>query len=267
MYRSLDSARVIETSDRLALRIRERFPEANLAKVADELARIVREAHDRAEALGRPNLPLRTGTGLLLVSVLVLLFVAVPHLRLSWKVQGASELVQAIGSLCEALIVIGGGIAFLVTLESRIKRGRALEMIHELRALAHIVDMHQLTKDPAELLARGPRTKSSPDRSMSDFELQRYLDYSSEMLAVISKVGALYAQNMRDPVVLGAVDEVEDLTNGLSRKIWQKISVLHQLGHEKAEEERMRRARADRTRALSFAAGTTGAKARHRQLA
>jgi hypothetical protein len=208
VYRSLDSARVIETSDRLARRIRERFPEANLAKVADELARVVREAHDRAETLAKPNLPLRGGTALLLLSLLLLLFVAVPHLRLSWKVQAASELVQVLGSLCEALIVIGGGIAFLVTIESRIKRARALEMIHELRALAHIVDMHQLTKDPAELVARGPRTKSSPERTMTDFELQRYLDYSSEMLAVISKVGALYAQNMADPVVLGAVDEV-----------------------------------------------------------
>jgi hypothetical protein len=267
VYRSLDFTRVIETADRLARRIRERFPEANLGKVADELARIVRDSHDRAEALARPNLPLRAGTGVLLLSLALLLFLASSQLRLSWKVQAGSELIQVLGSLCEALIVIGGGIAFLVTLETRIKRGRALQMIHELRALAHIVDMHQLTKDPAELLTGGPRTESSPERTMTDFELQRYLDYSSEMLAVISKVGALYAQNMADPVVLAAVDEVEDLTNGLSRKIWQKISMLQQLGYEKAEAERTRRARADRTRALSFAAGTTGAKARHRQLA
>lgn len=267
MYRSLDFSRVIETSDRLARRIRERFPEANLGKVADELARIVRDSHDRAGALARPNLPLRAGTGLLLLSLAVLVFFVSSHLRLSWKLQAASELIQVLGSLCEALIVIGGGIAFLVTLETRIKRGRALRMIHELRALAHIVDMHQLTKDPAELLAGGPRTQSSPERTMTDFELQRYLDYSSEMLAVISKVGALYAQNMADPVVLAAVDEVEDLTNGLSRKIWQKLSMLQQLGYEKAEADRTRRARADRTRALSFAAGTSGAKARHRQLA
>lgn len=267
MYRSLDAARVIETADRLARRIRERFPDANLGKVGEELARVVKESHERAEQLTRPNLPLRAGTALLLVGVVVLISLAMPNLRLSWRVQAGSELIQVLGALCEALIVIGGGIAFLVTLESRIKRGQALRMIHELRALAHIVDMHQLTKDPSELVARGPRTASSPERKMSDFELQRYLDYSSELLAVISKVGALYAQHLGDPVVLAAVDEVEDLTSGLSRKIWQKITMLNQLGAEARDEERARRARASAQRRITFAGGTSGAKARRRQLA
>jgi hypothetical protein len=38
--------------------------------------------------------------------------------------------------LCEALIVIGGGMLFLGTLETRIKRRLALRMIHELETLA-----------------------------------------------------------------------------------------------------------------------------------
>jgi hypothetical protein len=267
VYRSLDAARVIETADRLARRIRERFPDANLGRVAEELARIVKDSHERAVGLTRPNLPLRAGTAILIVGVVLLVSLAMPNLRVSWRVQAGSELIQALGSLCEALIVIGGGIAFLVTLESRIKRGRALSMIHELRALAHIVDMHQLTKDPSDMLARGPRTASSPQRTMTDFELQRYLDYSSEMLAVISKVGALYAQHLADPVVLAAVDEVEDLTSGLSRKIWQKISMLNQLSAEARDEERSKHVRANAMRRIAFAGGTSGAKARRRQLA
>jgi hypothetical protein len=32
---------------------------------------------------------------------------------------------------------------------------------------------------------------------------------------------------VRDPVVLDAVDGIENLTTGLSRKIWQKIAILH----------------------------------------
>jgi len=61
---------------------------------------------------------------------------------------------------------------------------------------------------------------------MTPFELTRYLDYCSEMLAVISKIAALYVQDFNDPVTLAAVDEVQDLTGGLSQKIWQKIMIL-----------------------------------------
>jgi hypothetical protein len=63
---------------------------------------------------------------------------------------------------------------------------------------------------------------------MSQFELIRYLDYCTEMLSLTGKLAALYMQNMRDPVIIEAVNEIEDLTTGLSRKIWQKIMILNQ---------------------------------------
>jgi len=56
--------------------------------------------------------------------------------------------------------------------------------------------------------------------------LTRYLDYCSEMLALVSKIAALFAQNIEDPVVLAAVNDLESLTQGLSGKIWQKIMIL-----------------------------------------
>ena len=40
---------------------------------------------------------------------------------------------------------------FFLTLETRLKRQRALKAIRELRSLAHIIDMHQLTKDPERI--------------------------------------------------------------------------------------------------------------------
>ncbi|MET0336210.1 MAG: hypothetical protein ABW063_00460, partial [Caulobacter sp.] len=58
--------------------------------------------------------------------------------------------------------------------------------------------------------------------------LMRYLDYCSEMLSLTGKLAALYMQNMRDPVIIEAVNEIEDLTTSLSRKIWQKIMILNQ---------------------------------------
>jgi hypothetical protein len=62
---------------------------------------------------------------------------------------------------------------------------------------------------------------------MSSFELSRYLDYCSEMLSLTGKVGALYVQNLHDPVALASVNEIETLTTGLSRKIWQKLMIIH----------------------------------------
>ena len=86
--------------------------------------------------------------------------------------------------------------------------------------------MHQLTKDPERLLVGGPTTQSSPKRNMTPFELGRYLDYCSEMLSLLGKVAAMWAEKFTDPEVQRAVDQLENLTSGLSRKIWQKMMVL-----------------------------------------
>ena len=98
--------------------------------------------------------------------------------------------------------IIGAAILFFVSWENRIKRSRALKAIHELRAMAHIIDMHQLTKQPESCFAqRAPAAK----RTLTPFELNRYLDYCSETLALISKIAALYVQDFDDPVTLSAV--------------------------------------------------------------
>jgi hypothetical protein len=46
------------------------------------------------------------------------------------------------------------------------------------------------------------------------------------MLSLVGKLAALYAQSNSDSVVLQAVNDIETLTNGISRKIWQKIMIL-----------------------------------------
>jgi hypothetical protein len=84
--------------------------------------------------------------------------------------------------------------------------------------------MHQLEKDRERLCTVGPS-----DRPMSRLELVRHLDYCSEMLAVISKIAAVYLQNFNESVTLSGVNEVENLTTALSQKIWQKIIGLDQI--------------------------------------
>ena len=49
------------------------------------------------------------------------------------------------------------------------------------------------------------------------------------MLALIGKLAALYGENMRDGVVVDAVNDIENLAANLGRKIWQKIMIIGQL--------------------------------------
>jgi hypothetical protein len=226
MYRQLDAAKIVETVVQLQSRIRERFPEAALNGVAAELHSVASESAARAERLGRPYLVLRAGVGLFSLVLVALIASTVVGMNLKARVSSVVEFVQMMESGINDVLFVGAAIFFLFTYEGRLRRERALRAIHELRVLAHIVDMHQLTKDPDRVFNPAPRTPTSPELKMSRFELARYLDYCTEMLSIVSKVGALYVQNLQDPVILEAVDGVEDLTNGLSRKIWQKIMIL-----------------------------------------
>ena len=121
---------------------------------------------------------------------------------------------------------LGIAIFFLVTVEARLKRRKALGSLQQLRSVVHIVDMHQLTKDPERLMSPQPDTSSSPARPMTPPELGRYLDYCSELLSLTSKIAASFVQSFNDPVVLSTVNEIETLVTGLSGKIWQKITLL-----------------------------------------
>ena len=163
---------------------------------------------------------------MLSIGILALLVMLLFNIR-QFQFDDFTNSVQALDASISSVVFIGAAILFLLSWENRIKRSRSLKAIHELRALAHIVDMHQLTKDPESAL----RSPASPSRtrSMTAFELTRYLDYCSDTVALISKIAALYVQDFQDPILLDAVDDVEDLTAGFSRKIWQKITILEGL--------------------------------------
>jgi len=109
--------------------------------------------------------------------------------------------------------------------------------VHELRSLAHIIDMHQLTKSPDHYLKESHRTKYSIEVRYDLYQVRRYLDYCSELLAMVSKVAMLYLEDQSDPVVLDAVDQIENLTTSLSRKIWQKVSVMNDIDTHRSDEE------------------------------
>jgi hypothetical protein len=228
MYRSLNAEHIIRTIEQLRDRVAERFPGSGLSRVAAELHQISHEAVARSQWIARPLLALRIGVGLLVLVLVPTILLVLVNVKISKMWESFADFVQAIDAGINDVVFVGIAIFFLSTLEGRIKRRRALKALHELRALAHIIDMHQLTKDPQVITSPGPSTPSSPKRTMTDFELSRYLDYCSEMLSLIGKVAALYVQRFDDPVALSAVDQIEDLTTGLSRKIWQKIMLINE---------------------------------------
>ncbi|MFV0445975.1 MAG: hypothetical protein ACK5Q5_20555 [Planctomycetaceae bacterium] len=232
-YEQLEPDKIVETIAVLSKRIRERFPQAGLNQVCQKLLEVSRRARERAAEIDQPIVWAR-GLSAVIILLLALMVVGVIWSTLAinlesgqgWRLSSA-ELLQVIEAVLNELVAIGVTIFFLVSIESRLKRRKALEAIHELRVISHIIDMHQLTKDPERLLQSKQDTASSPKRTMTAFELNRYLDYCSEMLALVGKVAALYVQNFPDEQAVSAVNDVEDLAAGLSRKIWQKIMVLH----------------------------------------
>ena len=227
MYRSLDSEKILGTIGTLGKRIDERFPDSGLGRVCQELLAIADESQRRSAWIAKPQRSLRLIIGGLVTVIIGSLFAVLANA--SWPRSGYDlvVLVQVSEAGLNVFLLLSAAILFLVTAETRIKRRRALKAIHELRALAHVIDMHQLTKDPERLLAHRTETPSSPKLNLSPAELARYLDYCSEMLSLIGKLAALYVQKFDDPVALAAVNEVEDLTAGLSRKIWQKIMIIN----------------------------------------
>lgn len=226
-FRQLDSDKIVETVAALHRRIEHRFPRSGLGKVVAELLQVAEETVERTRWIRQPHLPLRAAAGVLTLAIFALLAGLLVHIK-NFQFGDFTNSVQALDASISSVVFIGAAVLFLVSWENRIKRNRALKAIHELRALAHIVDMHQLTKDPESAFRKIP-TESRSKRTLTPFELGRYLDCCSDAQALISKIAALYVQGFQDPVLLDAVDDMEDLTNGLSRKIWQKISLLDNL--------------------------------------
>ena len=225
-YSKLSEEKIISTLARLSARVAERFPGSGLSQVTDELFTFANEASETANYLQRPQWPLRAGVAVAIAVMVAVLVAAASTIRVSHNVAGIAELAQGLEAAVNDIIFLGLAIYFLVTIEGRMKRRRALGVLHTLRTVIHIVDMHQLTKDPERLMLPQPDTASSPERQMSAPELGRYLDYCSELVSLASKIAALLVERFNDPVVLSAVNDIETLATGLSGKVWQKITLL-----------------------------------------
>jgi hypothetical protein len=234
LFRELDAEKILKTTRLLCSRVSQRFPNSGLNMVCTQLGVLAEEAQKRAAWLARPHLWWRIAS-----VCFSLLLVAIPITTVYYgcrefkdDASSRSDFFQGVDALVNELILVSAAVYFFASIEKRLKRKTALKSLNELRSMAHIIDMHQLTKDPEVFAGHWIPSEASPPRAqLTPFLLARYLDYCSEMLAVLSKLSALYLQSFEDEFVQRAVDEVESLTAGLAQKIWQKITIIDRL-HE-----------------------------------
>ena len=227
--------KIVATTAKLKQRIDERFPGSGLGNVCGELLKVARESESRVKEISEPNYLLRClSAGLMALGLLVLAYVGniIEYKHASDNLFGVLE---GIDSAFNILLLMGATAIFLWGLEGRNRRQKALEDLHALRSIIHVIDMHQLTKDPSAgsfVSFRGGSdgdTPASPVRKLTPHQLTRYLDYCSEMLSLSAKVAALYAQGSGDAVVVETASELGQVTTNMSGKIWQKIELVHRL--------------------------------------
>ena len=230
LHEPLQAPAVRDTVDELHGRIQARFPTRGLLGACADLAQLVDEVQSSAgtgQRRIRVARVLSRITMILVVGVTVLALLLAAHdalfeenVKNSIDVLGLAE--TAISDLVYAAIAV----FFLWSFPERLQRSRLLNLLHQLRSTAHVIDMHQLAKDPEQLKDSFVPSSASKPLDLTRDQLERYLDYCSEMLSLVGKTAALCAEESRDSVILETVSTVENLTVGLSRKIWQKISNL-----------------------------------------
>ncbi len=225
----LAAGHVGSTVEQLERRIHARFGERGLTKAARDLGSLVllvqSEAAQSRERLRRTTLTARA----LSITIVAGAVVALAFSLRSAVVEGlarTADWVPLTESLVNDLVFAAIAVVFLWAFPERLERRDLLRLLHRLRSLAHVIDMHQLSKDPEQTSPNYTPTAQSVQHGLDADQLHHYLDYCSEMLSLTAKTAALCAEHSTDGVVLETVSYIETLTTDLSNKIWQKISLL-----------------------------------------
>ena len=222
---TLQFEKIEKTIKRLSVRIKERFPNSGLGKTCDDFHLFTSESKKHINWISKPIVLIRaiTYSCIGVFSILLIYGLTLTNLKLK---NSFTDLITVAEASLNNIVLLGAAFFFIFTLENRIKRVRAIKYLNEIKGFAHVVDMYQLTKNPQLIGREKKNTEHSPKREMTKFEMQRYLDYSSEFLSLIGKVAALYSQHLPDEVVAQTSSEIQNLCSDTSNKIWQKMIIL-----------------------------------------
>jgi hypothetical protein len=231
------SSELLKTCQRIHNRIHDRFPEAALSTTCDKLIAIARESDKTIAWIKRPNYFIRILPWIVVGVIVIFLIRLWIALKITFSGMNAADFCQMVDAAFSTMAILGAIGIFLATLETKRKRNRVINSVNKLRCIIHIIDAHQLTKDPQSMAEK--KTEHSPERVLSEYDVGRYLDYCSEMVSVASKISFLYVQDFDDPIANEAVNDLEALATGLSSKLWQKITMIQRdrIGRQNGFEE------------------------------
>jgi hypothetical protein len=225
----LSGEHVSATVEQLQRRIDARFGERGLTKTARDLGHLVvlvqTEATQSHIRLRRTTLAARTASVVIVAATVIALLYSLRSAVLDGLARTA-DWVPLTESIVNDLVFAAIAVVFLWAFPERLERRALLNLLHRLRSLTHVIDMHQLSKDPEQVSPSYVATAQSVQHGLDADQLHHYLNYCSELLSLTAKTAALCAEHSTDGVVLETVSDIETLTTELSRKIWQKISLL-----------------------------------------
>jgi hypothetical protein len=217
------------TVEQLERRIRARFGDRGLTRAALDLRGLVEDVETEAgqshRRLRRTTFTARAMSVTIIVATVAALVFSL-RAAVSDGLENASDWIPLVESVINDLVFSAIAVLFLWAFPERRERRTLLQLLHRLRSLAHVIDMHQLSKDPEQVQSTYVRTEASVTHGLDADQLHHYLDYCSEMLSLTAKTAALCAEHSTDEVVLDTISTLETLTTELSNKIWQKISLL-----------------------------------------
>jgi hypothetical protein len=200
-----------------------------LTKAARDLGQLVvlvqTETEQSRERLRRTTLTARA-VGLVIVGATLVALVVGLRSAVIDGLERTVDWVPLVESVVNDLVFAAIAVVFLWAFPERLERRTLLQLLHRLRSLAHVIDMHQLSKDPEQVSATYTPTAQSVRHGLDADQLHHYLGYCSEMLSLTAKTSALCGEYSTDGVVLETISYIETLTTELSNKIWQKISLL-----------------------------------------
>jgi hypothetical protein len=220
---------VESTVAQLERRIYARFGERGLTKssrdLGDLVVRVQSEAGQSYARLHRMTLAARAGSITIVAATVIALLFSLRSAVME-GVGHTADWVPFVESVVNDLVFAAIAVVFLWAFPERLERRTLLRLLHRLRSLAHVIDMHQLSKDPEQLSPSYVPTPQSVQHGLDADQLHHYLNYCSEMLSLTAKTAALCGEHTTDSVVLETISYIETLTTELSNKIWQKISLL-----------------------------------------
>ena len=156
LHEPLEAPAVRETVEELYGRIEARFPKRGLLGVCGDLIMLVDEVQTSAGP-GQRRIRIagsasRVVMALVLVAITpVALVLAVHDAVFGDEVENSIDVLGLAETAISDIVYAAIAIFFLWSFPERLQRSRLLNLLHQLRSTAHVIDMHQLTKDPEQL--------------------------------------------------------------------------------------------------------------------